>query len=667
MGDPSARLRTPARPSEPIDAHQLLPYAPRPHQRELIAFARDALAAGKHAVVESGTGTGKTVSALTAALSVARGANKRVLYLTRTNAQARQVMVEYRAIRAKAETNPDKCAVALQGRQHLCPLRRHDSDVAEADADELGIMCRDRMKAAEEFHLTARPRGSICQYHLRGLEDGSEHLLEWARENAPDAEAFSAHVVAAGQCPHVLSRALLAGSELVVAPYIYLLAPTLRAPFLRWMNVALEDLIVVIDEAHNVPEYARELATPKLGAGTIERALAEARQFGDPAVLATTSLTRFLHGLGDVLSEVRDTYLDEQSEDALLPPDEFDVLLLSTFRTSTPALDRALTVMEEYAAAVRESRRKHGKVPRSYVGNVAAFLRAYRALDPGTHCPLVEREPSGSVRLVAYALDPSIVTSVLAETHATLHLSGTLAPLDEYRDTMGLDPERTTMMRFPSPFPPENRLVLVDETVTTRHEDLAREPQMWDAIARRLREIRGATDRNVAVFLPSYETLHRLAPALHGRASMIEVRGEAQDSLMERLATFKASRGGTLVSVIGGRLSEGLDFPDDELEVVVIVGLPYGKPTAKGEALVRFYDRRFGRGWEWAVKVPMMRRLQQAAGRLIRTPTDRGVVVLLDRRAAALREAFPDRVVTAQPILAIREFFADAAQARQPR
>lgn len=622
-----------------------------------MAFALDAFAAGGHAVVESGTGTGKTVCALTAALGHARASGKRVLYLTRTNAQARQVMVEYRAIRARQERSPDRPAVALQGRQHLCPLRRHDAEVAEADADELGVMCRDRMKAAEEFHLTKRPRGSLCQYHLRGLEAGSEPLLEWAREHAPDAEAFAAHVVAAGQCPHVLSRALLADAELVVAPYIYLLAPTLRAPFLRWMNAALEDLVVVVDEAHNVPDHARELATPRLGAGTIERALAEARQFGDPAVLGATSLTRFLHGLADVLSEIRGSYLDD-AEDALLPPDEFDTLLLSTFRTSTPALDRGLTVMEEYAAAVRESRRKHGKVPRSYVGTVAAFLRAYRALDAEAYVPLVEREPSGAVRLVAYALDPSLVTGVLAEAHATLHLSGTLAPLEEYRDTMGLDPLRTVMASFPSPFPKENRLVVVDDTVTTQHTELARDPDMWPAIARRLRELRAATERNLAVFLPSYETLHRLAPALQGRASLVEIRGEAQDQLMARLGAFKASRGGTLVSVMGGRLSEGLDFPDEELEVVVIVGLPYAKPSAKGEALVRFYDRRFGRGWEWAVKVPMQRRLLQAAGRLIRTPTDRGVVVLLDRRAALLREAFPERIVTEDPVAELTRFFS---------
>jgi len=611
-------------------------------------------------VVESGTGTGKTVCALAAALTVARETNRRVLYLTRTNSQARQVMVEYRAIRAASETNPASCAVALQGRQHLCPLRKDDEEVAAADAEELGVMCRDRMRAAEAVHTEGR-RGKIppCMYHLRGLQAGSEPLLEWARETAPDAEAFSAHVTGAGQCPHVLSRALLAEAELVVAPYVYLFSPFLRAPLLRAMNVALADVIVIVDEAHNLPDHARDLATPRLSVRTLELALQEARQFGDPSVLGTTSLARFVHGLTDVLHEIRDSYLDAEADDALVAPDEFDALLLSQFRTNTPALDRGLTVMEEYAASVRESRRRQGKVPRSYVGTVAAFLRAYREIDPSTHAPLVERDGS-HVRLVAFALDPSVVTGVLADSSGSIHMSGTLAPLEEYRETIGLDPDRATLARFPSPFPPENRLVLVDDTVTTRHDDLARDPTLWNDIAARLREIRAATDRNMAVFLPSYETLHRLAPALQGRPSFLEVRGERQDSLMDRLGAFKASRGGTLVSVVGGRLAEGLDFPDDELEVVVIVGLPYPKPTAKGEALVRFYDRRFGRGWEWAIKVPMMRRILQAAGRLIRTPTDRGVVVLLDRRAAMLRDAFSERTVTEDPARDVATFFTSS-------
>lgn len=642
------------------DLPPLFPYEPRPGQRELVGTLRRALLEGGHVVVESGTGTGKTVSALVAALSVARERGLRVLYLTRTNSQARQVMVEYRGLAQRG------VAVALQGRAHLCPLRRLDPEVGAADADELALMCKDRMRAAEDELAGRKPEHPACPFHARGLADGQAELLAWARREAPDAERLVDEVVSKGQCPHVLTRRLLPDAELVVAPYLYLFHPHLRGPFLRWLDATMADLLVVVDEAHNLPDHARELATPRLSRRTLELARSEARSFGDPTVLPSAPLSRFLQGLEAVFAELREMYLPEGADDALLPPEEFDVLLMSQFAVSTPAIDRGLTVMEEYAAAVRDSRRRAGKLPRSHVGTVAAFLRAFRGLDPDTHAPLVERDGDG-IRLVAYALDPTLVTDVLHECAGSVHMSGTLHPLEEYRATVGLHPGRTRLARFPSPFPPENRLVLVDDEVTTRHEDVARGPDMWDAIGQRLRDVRAATDRNVAVFLPSYDVLQRLAPHVRGEGAFIEVRGGTQGELMAQVQRFKVTRGGTLVSVIGGRVSEGLDFPDEELEVVVVVGLPYAKPSARGEALVRFYDRRFGRGWEWAVKVPMLRKTLQAAGRLIRTPTDRGVVVLLDRRAALLRDALPGLLVTRDPAGEVARFFGARKAAARPR
>ena len=639
----------------PADPRPLFPYAPRPHQRELVRFLQRALEQGGHSVAESGTGTGKTVCALSAALPAARASGKRVLYLTRTNSQARQVILESRAIR-RASGGAGGVAVALQGRQHLCPLRRQDDEMAKADAEELGLMCRDRMKSAEEERGGGSPRIKGCPFYAAMLERGSQHLVQWARDELPDAEELAAAVERDGQCPHLVTRQLLQEAELVVAPYVYFFQPALRGAFLRWMGVAPSDLLVVVDEAHNLPDYARELATPRLSRRTLALAQKEAQRFGDPNVLPDASLTRFLSVLERVMEEIRDAFVPDQEEDALVPPDEFDVLLLSGLRASTTGLMRALALMDEYAEAVRQARRREGKVPRSHVGSVSAFLRAYRGLDLETHAPIVEVD-KGEPRLVAFALDPSVVTGALHETGGSLHVSGTLHPLEEYRDSVGLDPRRTRLARFPSPFPPENRLVLVDDEVTTRHEDVAREPGMWHAIGERLVDLRRATDRNMAVFLPSHDVLHRLAPYLRSTPSYVERRELRHDELMAQVHAFKAGRGGTLVSVIGGRLSEGIDFPDAELEVVVIVGLPYARPSAKGEALVRFYDRRFGRGWEWAVKVPMQRKLLQAAGRLIRTPTDRGVVVLLDRRAAALRDALGGAERTSDPAQETWRFF----------
>lgn len=636
--------------AEPADPLLAFPYPLRRHQAELVSTLHSAVLSGRHAVIESGTGTGKTVCALTAALV---GGDARVLYLTRTNSQARQVLVEYRNLRGRVPLGP---AVALQGRQHLCPLRGMDAELEAADAEELGVMCGDRMRAAEAVAHGRAPRVAACPFHLRGLQEGGAALLAWAREEAPDAESLVARVSAAGQCPFVLTRKLLPETRLVVAPYVYFLHPHLRAALLRSMGASLRDLVVIVDEAHNLPPSARDLATHELGARTLAMAAAEARRFGDPTILRDIPLSVFLDGLRDVLHLVRETYLPAGAEDALFPPEELDVLLLTQFRTSTPQLDRALALMDEYAANVKEARRREGKRPRSDVGVVARFLLAYRRLDPSEHAPLVEGAGPSDARLVLQALDPAALTGALDEAAATLHLSGTLQPLDEYRDAIGLPPDRTSLARFPSPFPQKNRLVLVDATVTTRHEEA--DPAMWARIGERLREVRAATDRNMAVFLPSYEALHRLAPFVRARPSFVEARGASQARLMSELAAFKATRGATLLSVVGGRLSEGLDFPDDQLEVVVIVGLPYAPPSAKQEALVRFCDRKFGKGWDWAVRVPMTRRVLQAAGRLIRSPTDRGVVILMDRRAASLRDVLPEISPTQEVARETAAFFA---------
>jgi len=96
-----------------------------------------------------------------------------------------------------------------------------------------------------------------------------------------------------------------------------------------------------------------------------------------------------------------------------------------------------------------------------------------------------------------------------------------------------------------------------------------------------------------------------------------------------------------LLAVVGGRLSEGVDFPDTALEVVVVAGIPYPKPSARTKSLVDFFDRKFGRGWEYAVEVPTARKLLQTLGRVIRSPTDVGAVAILDYRAAQFADRIP--------------------------
>ena len=129
----------------------------------------------------------------------------------------------------------------------------------------------------------------------------------------------------------------------------------------------------------------------------------------------------------------------------------------------------------------------------------------------------------------------------------------------------------------------------------------------------------------------------------------------SQVELMETVDNFRSSSGGVLFAVTGGRISEGVDFPDRDLEVAVIVGLPYPRPSFKKEALIRYYDRRFGNGWECVVKTPMVRKMRQARGRLIRSENDRGAAVILDSRVTQIYGF--GSIPSKDPVADISDFF----------
>jgi DNA excision repair protein ERCC-2 len=131
-----------------------------------------------------------------------------------------------------------------------------------------------------------------------------------------------------------------------------------------------------------------------------------------------------------------------------------------------------------------------------------------------------------------------------------------------------------------------------------------------------------------------------------------------QVELMETVERFRCSRGDVLFSVMGGRVSEGLDFPDEDMEVAVLVGIPYPRPSARQRALMAYYDLKFNKGWEYTVKAPTVRKMRQAIGRLIRSETDRGAAVILDRRATAFPQL--DAKFSPEPISEVARFFQEA-------
>ena len=135
-----------------------------------------------------------------------------------------------------------------------------------------------------------------------------------------------------------------------------------------------------------------------------------------------------------------------------------------------------------------------------------------------------------------------------------------------------------------------------------------------------------------------------------------------QMALMDLVNDFKQSKtpenSSALFSVMGGRISEGMDFPAEELEIVILVGIPYPKPSARQRGLQRFYDLKFRKGWEYTVEAPTARKLLQSIGRLIRKENDRGVAVILDRRAPRFKKYIRDLQQSPNLLQDINSFLA---------
>ena len=610
---------------------------------------RNNLVSGKNFVFESGTGSGKTICALSSTLQYALENNKKILYTTRTNAQQRQVIVELRAIQKKTG---DKriFGVGMQGRSNMCLLAREDPDIGNGTSEELSKFCSNQKK------LAASNKNKGCKYYRNYIGDKQkiDSIVEWTKNNLPTAEEFIEFCEKKAVCPYEINKMMIREAVVVVVPYVYVFDKTIRIMLFDWLSVSDDDIILIVDEAHNLPNYIRDLFSAQLSMWMLNSCVLEAKKFGDPKLSGgKVSVSKFCKMLIEIISVLRDTYVYGILEngirtnayvknDAFIPSHELESEIMSRLKITSKTLHDIVSDLAAYGEKIQEYQQKEGKLPRSYLHKLGAFLEFWIHVEMDQYIKLVVDSSGGkNPHIEAYCLDPSIGTGIINEFHSSIHMSGTLEPLEEYRDSLGLSKE-TELVFYPSPFSKENRKIFFVKDVTTRYDEIARDkkivPRMWQHIT----DICNAFPKNIMVCFPSFNTLSLFQNKGSfddiKRCLYVEEQSMSQSDLMDLVTSFKScglenGSGAALFSVMGGRISEGMDFPAEQLEIAVIVGIPYPKPTARQRGLQKYYDFKFGKGWEYTVNAPAARKLLQSIGRLIRDENDRGVAGILDKRA----------------------------------
>ncbi|MEM3413730.1 MAG: ATP-dependent DNA helicase [Thermoplasmata archaeon] len=643
------------------------PYTPRENQKKIVEVVGNVLSSRGHLLIDSPTGSGKTVAVLVPSVEYALKHGKKLLYLTKTNTQQQQVFKELRKIREKIEFT----AVGLQGRVNLCMLFR---EFESAVSEELAKLCRDRKKHTLKSLTTASTNTEIffvdeetskilevsegCPFFANLLTTESPELCFSKQVNS--VEDVYQYAKEHNICAYEWIKANSRDADVIVAPYAYFFMPHIQRALLTWWNARIEQLIVVIDEAHNLLDYCRELQSIELSKFTVHTAINEAEEMDNPVLGSCVPAADFLKVIEKMLEECAEEFAKE--EEGFVPPDYVETYILSKLKIDTNKLKTIVLDLLQLGEIYSEKKRLARKLPRSYMRAVASFILSWFSITGEEYTKLVRG--GDNPEIIGFCLDPGVAGLPLCSVHASIHLSGTLAPLVEYRDSMGLPRERTTLLSLPSPFPKENLLLLYDPSVTTRYEEISTFPEILAHIGEKLVEICNATERNMIVFFPSFGLLEKfITSGIENRIDKdvyVESRELTSVEMGAIIEKFRdCTRAKVMFAVAGGRLSEGMDFPDKQLEVVVIVGVPYPKPSARQKALQLYYDMKFRKGWEYTVHAPTARKMRQAIGRLIRSETDKGVAVILDRRAVHFSDFLEHLQKTAEPSEDLKKFFGD--------
>ena len=642
----------------------LFPYEPRKNQTAIMQTIKNTLTVGGDIVFESSTGSGKTICTLTSTLEYVLENNKKIIYTTRTNAQQRQVILELREIRKKVKNHKEKIfGVGIQGRTNMCILARNDPEFAKGTSEELSKLCSNEKKKVRSSTQKGKDKGCICYRNFIGDKEKVDKILGWVREALPTAEEFIEYCERKKICPYEINKILIREASLIVVPYVYVFDMMIRNMLFDWLSVPEEDIILIVDEAHNLPDYIRDLFSAQLSMWMLNSCVFEAEKFGDPSLVnGKITVSDFCKLLISILGDIRDTYVygilekgirkePVDKSDAFIPSHEFESEILSRLKITSKTLHDITDDLIAYGEKIQEYRQKEDKLPRSYLHKLGIFLNFWASLEMDQYAKLVVDASQGkNPRIEAFCLDPSVGTEIIRDFHSSIHMSGTLEPLEEYRDSLGLL-EDTELISYPSPFPKENRRVLFVRDVTTKYGEISRDKDIIPRMRQYIADVCNDFPRNTMVFFPSFDVMSTFLN--HGiRRDIncylyVEEQSMSQLELMDVVSDFKESGstktdGAALFSVIGGRISEGMDFPAEQLEIAVIVGIPYPKPTARQRGLQQYYDLKFRKGWEYTVEAPTARKLLQSIGRLIRDENDRGVAVILDRRAPRFKQYIRD-------------------------
>ena len=564
---------------------------PRPFQRRLMADIYSSIAEGKNFMAYAPTGSGKTDSALSAAVSYALEHGKDIFFLTPKISQHNLAMDVVSGIGKKHDLNVR--AVDLIGKKHACI----DPELMNLDGESLYHLCdlkRKKNKCKFFNNISGKGLGGkersekTVEKIMKDYGHGKNHseVMEFGKQNLV--------------CPYELMMKIGAASNVIIGDYYHLVVPSIRQIILNKTGKRVENSIVIIDEAHNLAPRVRNYLSSAVNTLMLKRVEKEMRSIG---YKASGLEERFNEWAGEML---------ENREELKMEKEDFYEFLMGFENDFFSSLEDAgisyITATGKKSAALK-------------------FAQFVQFWDDPLECVRILKKDYFGFSVSRRMLDPSALTNILNETHSTILMSATLVPLEMHRDVLGL--KKTIMKGYPSPFSPHTLRNIICSGVTTKFTE--RNEDNFMNIAEKINKIDESTPGGVAIFFPSYEVMKQITPHLANESIFFQESKMRPKEIRSLIDDFR-KKGGLLCGVQGGSLAEGVDYSKGEIKTIVIVGVALDEMNVETQALIDYYENKFGKGWEYGYLYPGTIKALQAAGRGRRKDADRVAVVYMDER-----------------------------------
>ncbi len=576
---------------------------PREGQSELAESVFRAIRCGRRLFAEAPTGIGKTISTLYPAVkALGEGYCDRIFYLTAKASVRREA---FAAAAKLYEAGAQLRTVMLYAKEQMC-------------AHPGGCRCAG----------SSRCNPDACPF-ARGYYDRAGGALE---ELLSSYHGFPQSVIVSAAkkhriCPYELSLDLSERCEIIICDYNYAFSPDVYLR--RYFDLAEGEggkYVFLVDEAHNLPDRARDMYSVRLSLTPFEELYAKLDPLVDAELeVALGGWLMTMHRLKALCTENRTTNEDGTENGYYL-----NRAPLMNVIEQTAQFRRTLD-------AIFKSAPQHPQAER--IAELCTLLHRFCALAEyyDDHFLTYLEMQSDVLSLQMFCLDPAgVLNAAMSRAHACVLFSATFQPLDYFVDILGGGRGAQTL-EIPSPFDPDKLLVTVASGVSTRMED---RDSSYRKVATLIAAAISAKAGNYMVYFPSYDYMEKVLVQFAKKypkvPHVVQRRGMTRQEQEDFLSYFKADEDRMRVGfcVLGGSFSEGVDLPGSRLIGVIVVGVGIPGLSNERNILRDYYENKCERGYDYAYTYPGMNRVLQAAGRVIRREEDRGVVVLIDSRYA---------------------------------